>query len=42
MRNQPLSELDDVIKIDILNVKSISSKELRNYILSLSTTADDV
>ena len=42
MRNQPLSEVDDPLTRSLFNVKPVSSKSLRSYILSLTPLVEDV
>lgn len=41
MRNEPLSEFDDPSTRSLFNVKPMSSKSLRTYILSLTTLVED-
>lgn len=41
MRNQPLTEVDDPLTRDLFHVSHISSKTLRNYILSLVPVVEE-
>lgn len=41
MKNQPITEVDNEITRSILNIKPISSKSLRKYILSLVPLVED-